>query len=51
MLCYSLRAFLDLGYLVGHEPMSLAVNGFRCFIVGSFGKAEDLAGATPNSPV
>src|SRR5918997_2945665 len=43
LLCYSLRTFLDLRYLVGHEPVSLPVDGFRRFFVWGFGKAEDLA--------
>src|SRR5215217_2302886 len=43
ILCYSLRTFLDLDYLVRYEPVSLPVNRFRRFFIGSFGKAEDLA--------
>ena len=43
ILCYSLRTFLDLDYLVRYEPVSLPMDGFRCFFIGSFGKAEDLA--------
>jgi hypothetical protein len=38
-----LRTFLDLGYLVSDQTMRLAVDGLRRFLVGSFGKAEDLA--------
>src|SRR5215208_6575709 len=43
LLCYSLRTFPDLYYLVRYEPVSLPVNGFRRFFVWGFGKAEDLA--------
>ena len=43
LLCYSLRTFLDLGYLLRYEPVSLPVDGFRRFFVRGFGKAEDLA--------
>ncbi len=39
-----LRTFLDLGYLVRHQSVSLTVNGLSRLLVGSFGKAEDLAG-------
>src|SRR5215217_2879837 len=43
ILCYSLRTFLDLDYLLRYKPVSLPVNRFRRFFIGSFGKAEDLA--------
>jgi hypothetical protein len=37
------RALLDLGYLVRHKTMRLAVYGLGRFLVGSFGEAENLA--------
>jgi hypothetical protein len=43
VLCYSLRTFLDLDYLVRYEPVCLPMHGLRRFFVGGFGKAEDLA--------
>src|SRR5829696_9075262 len=43
ILCYSLRTFLNLDYLVCHQPVSLPVDRFRRFFVWGFGKAEDLA--------
>ena len=38
-----LRTFLDLDYLLRYEPVSLPMDRFRRFFIGSFGKAEDLA--------
>jgi hypothetical protein len=41
---YSLRIFLDLGYLVRYQTMRLAVDGHRRFLVRSFRKAEEGVG-------
>src|SRR5829696_3064002 len=38
-----LGSFLDLGYLLRYEPVSLPVDRLRRFFVWGFGKAEDLA--------
>jgi hypothetical protein len=41
---YSLRIFPDLGYLVRHQTMRLAVDGHRRFLVRSFRKAGEGVG-------
>ena len=37
VLCYSLRTFLDLGYVIRYEPVSLPVDRLRRFFVWGFG--------------
>jgi len=37
------RTFLDLGYLVGHQTVRLAVDGLGRFLVRGVRQAEDLA--------